>query len=261
MPDVITGSEGDSAPAALRWGQIHRAKHSTRVVRFTDVAGVAVFEGDIVLGATQDLQSWLKAGRVPAVVGQGVGITGERYRWPGGKVAYQIAPGLARPERVRDAIAHWEQRTRIRFVERTGANATQHKDYVSFEDLGGCSSHVGRQGGRQPISLSPACSVGNAIHEIGHCLGLWHEQSREDRDEHVQILWQNIAEDKRHNFDQHVDDGDDLGDYDHGSIMHYGAKAFSVNGQDTIVARNGAAIGQRAALSAGDVAAIAKLYP
>jgi astacin len=43
--------------------------------------------------------------------------------------------------------------------------------------------------------------------------------------------------------------------------MHYGAFAFSKNGQPTIeVLQSGAIIGQRTALSAGDIAAIHAMY-
>jgi hypothetical protein len=42
--------------------------------------------------------------------------------------------------------------------------------------------------------------------------------------------------------------------------MHYPAKAFSKNGQATILA-NGKPIGQRDGLSTGDVAAIKIMYP
>jgi hypothetical protein len=119
------------------------------------------------------------------------------------------------------------------------------------------------RGGRQVISLGTGCSTGNTIHEIGHAIGLWHEQSREDRDTWIRINWQNIDPNQRHNFDQHITDGDDVGPYDYCSIMHYPRTAFSINGQATIEPlRQGAeCMGQRNGLSEGDSTAALQLYP
>jgi len=64
-----------------------------------------------------------------------------------------------------------------------------------------------------------------------------------------------------HNFAQHIADGDDVGPYDFGSIMHYPTWAFSHNNQPTIETLNGEAIGQRDSLSDGDVQAINFMYP
>ncbi len=59
------------------------------------------------------------------------------------------------------------------------------------------------------------------LHELAHTLGLWHEQSRPDRDLHVRINWDNIEEGREHNFDRH-DEASMYGPYDFESLMHYG---------------------------------------
>ena len=104
--------------------------------------------------------------------------------------------------------------------------------WLTCQDATGCSSWVGRQGSRQDVNLSAGCGFGATVHELGHAVGLWHEQSREDRDQFVTVNWANIQPAQRHNFDQHITDGDDVGGYDYGSIMHYGATAFGLVGPD-----------------------------
>lgn len=237
---------GDNPTAVTVPFEKHLVGTVFRKVQATTVNGRLVFEGDIVLGNAAEV--------LGAATPKGIVRTGEQFRWPDGVVPWETEAALQ--PRVLAAIRHWEERTPIRFPRRN-----QEADFLSFKALDGCWSSVGRQGGKQEISLGTGCGLGAAIHEIGHALGLWHEQSREDRDQHIEVLLENVIERFRHNFDRHVLDGDDAGPYDFGSIMHYPATAFSNNGQPTIQTRGGQPIGQRQGLSAGDIAAIRMIYP
>ncbi len=196
---------------------------------------------------------------------QGVVVDSEGARWVGGVVPYVIDKrlSLGKQKAILKAMALWESETVVTFLPVTPDNQDNYPDYVVFQPSTGktCISSVGRQGGMQTLRLAPRCNTMMIIHELGHLLGLWHEQARKDRDLYVEVLWENVREDHYHNFDKRVEDGQNQGAYDYDSIMHYSEMAFSKNGEPTLVPRiQGVQIGQRTHLSAGDIASVNALY-
>lgn len=251
---------GPDRPVEFRRGPVLFPGASEPViVNYAVIDGYAIFEGDIILGrvemnGNQGLQT---AG--PVNRPQGIGIRPFAGNlWPGGVMAYTFAGGFsgAQQAEINEAMRQVSNASSITFVQRT----TQ-TDYVEFTPGGGCSSYVGRIGGKQEIILSDLCGLGSTIHEILHALGIYHEQSRCDRDNFVRINFGNIRPGRENNFNNQCATGSDIGAYDFNSIMHYSALAFSANNLPTIeTIPAGTPIGNRAGLSAGDIASIAALY-
>ena len=73
-------------------------------LQYANVDGRAIFEGDIVLGTIEEVEG-------PQT--EGIGITGEQFRWPHAAVPFEIDPALPNQRRVTDAIAHWHANRRL----------------------------------------------------------------------------------------------------------------------------------------------------
>uniref|UniRef100_A0AC34F9T3 Metalloendopeptidase n=1 Tax=Panagrolaimus sp. ES5 TaxID=591445 RepID=A0AC34F9T3_9BILA len=89
---------------------------------------------------------------------------------------------------IKSAIDFWQSNTCLNFIENSSAPTR-----IKFYKGTGCSSFVGRVAGEQSISLGSRCNYFGIIsHEIAHSLGIFHYQSRTDRDAYIDILWNNV---------------------------------------------------------------------
>jgi hypothetical protein len=196
--------------------------------------------------------------------------------WPAGVVAYAFDGGVTATQRAAmlDAMAEWEAVAGVTFLPRDTET-----DYIYILGDTGNWSFVGLQGNRQDIGIYNWNYKFIMTHELGHALGLWHEQSRTNCDTYIQIISGNIQSGHAQNFNI-VPSSTEYGPYDYDSVMHYGQCAFSqcdgcpnstdpscTNGGVTIVVRPPSDgtwqdnIGQRDHLSVIDRVAMAYLYP
>lgn len=155
-----------------------------------------------------------------------------------------------------------ERETCVRFRPRT-----YEKDFIHIFSGLHCKSNLGRTGGAQELSLNTfkCFTKGVIMHELLHALGFIHMHNRPDRDKYVKILWKNIEPRFVREFDKvNPSMYNYYGTaYDYHSIMHYGPKAATRNGQLTLIARDEgyqSAIGQRVRLSEGDITRINAKY-
>ena len=94
----------------------------------------------------------------------------------------------------------------ISFQQCGGNNCTGQPNYVHIQDSTGNNSPVGA-GGKRIINIVSWNSTFSMAHELSHTCGVWHEQSRADRDTYVTINTSNIQSSYVSDFAIHSEAG------------------------------------------------------
>ncbi|OWA50652.1 putative Embryonic protein UVS.2 [Hypsibius exemplaris] len=228
------------------------------------VDGGPTFEGDIMGIGPESVK------QAPINVGKS-GVTDKNFRWPNAVVPFRFSSAYERPENapqkrfILRALFGFN-RTCVRFVTRTNE-----RDYLVLgASLSGCKSYVGKQTNPQTVHLKIGmCTdeIGKVQHEIMHALGFYHEQSRIDRNDYVEINEDNIKPENRDDFLSYLNTTAFGVPYDFDSVMHYSRKQAAVDESVWTIrplrqyrAQYGRSMGQRDGLSDLDIEKINRMY-
>ena len=222
--------------------------------------GKAVYQGDILLDHV--VQQWPNGAGT-----NGFGIAYSKYLWPkvGGvaQVPYIIDLASGDLTNLNTAITQFNNTFTgvIQLVPRGSEVNYVDFNFNSGDSSGVCDAFEGVVGNEQVVGGSGSCTVATILHEMGHTVGVWHEQTRPDRDTYVSVNYNAVIKGSRSNFDPIPENQQTLSPYDYASVMEYPAFSFSRNGEpciETIPA--GIPLSNPNGYTAADVDGIKRLY-
>lgn len=182
--------------------------------------------GDLIIGSADDLDSYQSGEKVLNIPPPEL--------WPNGNIPYEIDDSIDDPNQkqiIKNVIQSLNQWAQLDIHPRK----EHEENFVVFKRGNQhCYANVGFRFGITNVSLSTGCAEKEIYHEFLHVLGFFHEQNRPDRDEYIEILWENIDEENWSQFEKFSVESYpqafqnlNSNPFEFNSIMLYDSKAFS----------------------------------
>ncbi len=231
---------------------------------------MALIEGDIVVASGSEQMEKLRAALVdpnqPGAHGlakssgfiRNSTYAGGANAWPGGYIPYLISGAVNRSTIERAVFEFNQSGSGITYVPRKISDLQGVVFIPAYQQNSSSAVGLTTPGQWQPISLVSTASTGSIMHEMGHAAGLYHEHTRPDRGNFVDLSTTGIDQLGTWATNYSIlTDGSMIGDYDYNSIMHYSNGTAVFNNPDgtnynvTLTAKNGQGTGN-IRLSSGD---------
>jgi hypothetical protein len=178
--------------------------------------GALVVEGDMQIGDVADLRR------------RSAFTSNLTRRWPSGVIPYAFdgswstnATDTATQADIRAAMDRIAQRSPLRFVERDGQAG-----YLLIKKDPQPAAQVGYRGNAQNYQADENTVFGSLMHELLHSAGVFHEQSRPDRDDTVRFFAECVRAGTNLGNWTVETSADTASRFDFRSIMLYGSTGF-----------------------------------
>lgn len=170
---------------------------------------------------------------------RGVGVYSATQLWAMMRFTYDSSLSDTQKQYIREALLDIQSKTNVRFYNATGLPTHDYQynidypyvNFVNIGEVGNSNSQIGRVGGRQDLNLNfwDFFSRSTIEHEICHALGMFHEQSRYDRDNYVTVNTSNLTTLGLQQFQKITSNYYIKGSYDFYSIMGYNSYTSDTN--------------------------------